>query len=219
MNFRIDSLDWNDANQEHFSTKGSVISVFILFLFVLLSSCKKSVDTVVLPPPPTEPHPQMIYKNLKDAEVQYLQTKTVDVTNDGAADFVFGVRLLGDPVLQRDRRQFVVNSGVQRNLLNNAADQSPVLNKLDTIGKRHEDYQWWQISSVVLAEKIITYSGTYWDGLWTNANHNYLPIQVEKNGRLFHGWIELSFSTTGEKLILHRAAISAEEEKTVKAGY
>jgi hypothetical protein len=127
--------------------------------------------------------------------------------------------LVGDPVLQRDRKQFVVNSGIKRNLLNDANDQSPVLNKMDTISKKQQGYLWWQISSIVLAEKISTDSGSSWEGLWKNASHNYLPIQVEKNGRLYHGWIELSFSTTGEKLVLHRAAISSEEEKTVKAGY
>jgi len=45
-----------------------------------------------------------------------------------------------------------------------------------------------------------------------------LPIQIERNGRLYNGWIELSFSTANEKLILHKAAISVEEGRTVRAG-
>jgi len=107
----------------------------------------------------------MMYKDLREAEVGYLQTKTVDIDEDGTADFVFGVLLVGDPVLQRDRKQFVVNSGVKSNLLNDADGQSPLLNKMDTISNKHAGYLWWEVSSIVLAEKIITYSTTYWDGL------------------------------------------------------
>jgi len=180
------------------------------------AACKKEP---VKPTPPTETHPQMLYTDLHDAEVKYLQPKTVDVNNDGAADFSFGVLLVGDPVLQRDRAQFGVSSGIERNLLNDANDQSPKLQKLEIVSKNHPGYTWWQISHIVLAEKIITATNTSWDGIWKNAAHNYLPIQVEKEQKLYHGWIELSFNTAEEKLVLHRAALSKEAEKDVKAGY
>lgn len=187
-------------------------------LFCLaICGCKKPV---LKPEPPVDVHPQMMYKDLQNAEVSFNhRSKTIDVDGDGQSDFSFGVLLLGDPVLQRDRIQFYAYSGVQRNLLNDANDQSPVLNSMDTISIKHQGYDWWQISAIVLAEKIITYTDTYWDGLWKNASHKYLPIQVEKSGKLYQGWIELSFSTTGEKLVLHKAALCKEEGKTIKAGY
>lgn len=181
---------------------------------IFLFSCKKPV----CPEPPIVTHPQMFYKDLQNAEVKYLQPKFVDIDNDGSADFRFAVQLVGDPVLQRDRIQFLVTSGIQRNLLNNAQDESPVLNKFDSIKQNHPGYTWWQISSIVLAEKIVTYSGNSWEGLWKNANHNFLPVQVEKNGKLYHGWIELSFSTAEEKLILHKSALCKEEYKGILAG-
>jgi hypothetical protein len=182
---------------------------------VTLIACGKEKP---LPEAPASSHPLMAYKNLQNQEVKYGQSRYVDIDSDGTNDFLFNVELIGDPILQRDRIQFYANSGIKRNLLNNDLDESPMLNKGDSISKNHVGYNWWQISSIVLAEKIITYNGDSWQGLWKNADHKYLPIQVEKTGKLYHGWIELSFNTVEEKLILHNAAISTEEEKGIKAG-
>jgi hypothetical protein len=169
--------------------------------------------------PPVDSHPQMLYKDLQNASVKYLQAKGIDVDNDGSTDFAFSVQLVGDPLLQRDRWQFIAHSGVNRNLLNDANDNSPMLNRMDAITKQMSGYTWYEISAIVLAEKIVTNNGNYWDGVWKNADHKFLPIQLKKEGKYFHGWIELSFNAAEEKLVLHRSAISKEEEKTVKAGY
>lgn len=160
----------------------------------------------------------MTYKNLSDKEVKYGQNQYIDIDNDGSIDFKFAVLLVGDPILQRDRVQFYANSGIKRNLLNNQVDESPMLNKGDSIGKTYNGYTWWEISAIVLAEKIVTDNGSHWEGLWKNADHKFLPIQVEKNNKLYHGWVELSFNTTDEKLILHKAAISTEADKSIQAG-
>jgi hypothetical protein len=183
---------------------------------LLFIACKK--ENTAITPAPLPAHPQMVYTDLQHAAVKFLQSKRVDVDGDGSTDFSFGVLLVGDPILQRDKLQFYVNSGVKRNLLNDDQDQSPVLNKFDSIGKNHPGFTWWEISAIVLAEKVIDNSGTSWQGLWKNADHKYLPIQVDKNGKLFHGWIELSFSTSEENLILHKAALSTEQERSVQAG-
>lgn len=184
---------------------------------LMLVACGKEKPLEPVVPPPSS-HPLMAYKDLQNKEVKYGKYQYIDVDNDGSGDILFDVLLLGDPVLQRDRVQFYANSRVKRNLLNNSVDESPMLNKGDTISKKHPGYDWWEISAIVLAEKIITDNGTSWQGLWKNADHKYLPIQFEKNSKLYHGWIELSFNTAEEKLILHKAAISTEEEKSVQAG-
>lgn len=184
-------------------------------IIILLIACDKRPEQ----PNPGEPHPQMYYKDLKNTEVGYQKGKPIDLDDDGSTDFLFHVLLLGDPILQRDRMQFYAGSGIGRNLLNDAQDQSPMLSHSDLISSTMPGYNWWEISAVVMAEKVITNSGSYWDGIWKNAFHKYLPIQMKKQGKLYHGWIELSFDTIREKLILHRSAISREEEKPVKAGY
>ena len=189
------------------------ILIAVLFCLALISCSKTTCEF----PPYVDP--QMAYIDLNGAIVSYQQrSKVLDIDGDGKTDFGFGVQLLGDPVLQRDRLQFLVYSAPKCNLLNDANDQSPVLGKMDRISIKHPGYDWWEISAIVLAEKIITNTSTSWDGAWRNAEHNYLPIQIEKEGKFYHGWIELSFSMAEEELILHRAGISKEEGKTVFAG-
>lgn len=190
--------------------------VFIATVTILLVACGKEKPPVE---PPVASHPVMTYTDLQNKEVKYGKLQYVDVDGDGSKDFRFDVLLVGDPILQRDRVQFYANSGIKRNLLNSDVDESPMLNKGDSISKVHAGYQWWEISAIVLAEKIVTNNnGSYWQGKWKNADHKYLPIQIEKNNKLYHGWVELSFNTAEEKLILHKAAISTEEEKSVQAG-
>jgi hypothetical protein len=189
--------------------------LLIAVVTVSLIACGKERPLV---PAPVSPQLIMAYKELGNQEVKYGQYQYVDLDNDGTRDFLFNVQLVGDPILQRDRIQFYANSGIKRNLLNNDVDESPMLNKGDSISKRHVGYNWWEISSIVLAEKLVYASGSSWEGVWKNADHKYLPIQIEKNGKLYHGWIEISFSIAEEKLILHKAAISTEEDKSIKAG-
>jgi hypothetical protein len=186
----------------------------IIVIAVLVSiACKKEKI-----PAAVFRHPVMAYKDLQNKEAKYGHYQYVDVDSDGLNDILFNVILVGDPVLQRDRVQFYANSGIKRNLLNNQVDESPMLNKGDSISKIYKGYTWWEVSAIVLAEKIVENNGSHWEGLWKNADHKYLPIQIEKNKKIYHGWIELSFNTVEEKMILHRAAISTEEEKTVQAG-
>ena len=189
-----------------------------LLIFLLAGSLLASCQKDALEPLPA-PHPVMLYKNLQNAEVAPSQPRSVDINNDGQNDFSFGVLLVGDPILQRDRLQYLANSKIGTNLLNNEADQSPMLNKNDLVTTIYQGYQWFEISAIVLAEKITTMTEIHWDGLWKNSSHNYLPVQIKQNGKLYNGWIELSFDTAAEKLILHKAAISTEENKPVKAGY
>ena len=191
------------------------VLIFTTAALLMLQACKKQPVTNL----PTEtPETAMIYKDLQDAVVSTSHSKSIDIENDGITDFSFGVMLLGDPILQRDRLQFFANSKVDRNLLNDDQDQSPILNKTEKISVSYPGYTWYEISNIVLVEKIITNNGSYWDGLWKNASHHYLPIQIKKDKKLYNGWIELSFDTSGEKLILHKAGLSTEADKDVKAG-
>lgn len=194
-----------------------------LFLFSLvilvLAGCKKENTEHNVPPVSSLPHPVMIYKSFEGTQVSYRRPVFLDIDNDGIKDFSFGVILVGDPILQRDRLQFYANSGQKRNLLNDEMDQSPVLNLMDPISKTYTGYTWYQLSAILLAEKIITFNGNYWDGQWKNASHKFLPVQEEKNGKLYQGWIEISFDTMNEVLIIHKSGISTEEGREVKAGY
>lgn len=185
----------------------------ILLGVLVLSSCGKD------PVEPPTPGPSMRYTDLQNTEVKYGTTQRVDVDGNGTIDYSFETLLVGDPILQRDRLQFYADSKIETYLPVNESEQVPVLSSGDTVKAQFPGYTWYDISAIVLAEKISPVNGTpYWDGPWKTAAHQYLPIQVKRGGQRFYGWIELSFDTTAEKLVLHRAAMATVAGKEVKAG-
>jgi hypothetical protein len=186
------------------------------FLLIMMAGCKK--DTVVQPIP-VPVHPVMFYKDLGNFEVSKGHSKSLDIDNDSITDCSFSVQLVGDPIMKVDKLQYYVFSRIKRNLLNNQDDESPILNKYDLIKNEHPGYTWYELSFILLTQKIISDGGNSWIGLWKNADHNFLPFQIVKDGNVYHGWIELSMNTVTEKLILHRSGISTEANKEVKAGY
>jgi hypothetical protein len=188
----------------------------LILVLLLLSSCEKNPVCEE----PVDTHPRMHYTDLHNAEVKYQTFKRVDIDGDGRNDFLFSTLLVGDALGQRDRLQFYANSSIDAYQPVNEHEESPVLSKDAPITLQYPGFTWYDITAIVLAEKITLISGeTYWDGLWKNASHKYLPVQVVRNGEPYLGWIEISFDTTAEKIILHKAAISTKAGKEVKAGY
>lgn len=165
-------------------------------------------------------HPVMQYTYLNNLQLGANETYHLDIDANGSPDFTFHTQLVGDPVLKQDRRQFLVGSKVETNLLNDAEDESPRLNKGDRISMQHSGHTWYQLSSIVLAEKVISLDGSItWQGQWKNAAHHYLPVQVKKAGKIYLGWVEISFDVALQKLTLHKAALSTESGKDIRAGY
>lgn len=128
----------------------------VLGCLFILGSCKKENDIPA--------NYSVEFFDLQNAAVKYQQHVTLDLTKDGNTDFSFGVLLVGDPVLQRDRYQFFVSSRVKTKLLNDANDESPMLNKGEEIRLIHEGYTWYEVSAIVLTEKIVTNQSTTWNG-------------------------------------------------------
>lgn len=184
---------------------------------LLLAACKK---TEITQPPVPVPHPLMQYLDLHNESIRFGQIKKIDINNDGTDDFLVSTLLVGDPILERDRRQYYISSSTESRFLQDGTNQSPVLNKGDQVMLQHTGYNWLEVTSLLLAEKIVPMTGNpSWQGAWKQANHHYLPVQVKKNGNIFHGWIELSFNTTLEEIVLHKAAICTDAGKTIKAGF
>lgn len=166
------------------------------------------------------PHPNMQYTYLQNLELKENEYYHLDIDANGTPDFTFYTQLVGDPVLKQDRRQFLAGSKVETSLLNNENDESPRLNKGDKITVNHKNYNWYELSSLVLAEKVTPEEGSiFWQGQWKDARHNYLPVQLAKGGKVFLGWVEISFNQQEQKLVLHKAAISTESGKEIRAGY
>lgn len=186
---------------------------FAILLMLGLISCEKK------PVNPVEPAPLMRYTDLANFEITQGKVRTIDLDGDGRKDFGFETMLVGDPILQRDRLLYIVFSTIGTFLLNNVQDETPPLSSGGRIGFSHPGFEWNEVSSLPLAEKLMFASGEIsWDGLWKSARHKFIPLHIKSSGQVFFGWIEVSFDRAGEKLILHRAAISREAGKEVVAG-
>ena len=95
-----------------------------------------------------------------------------------------------------------------------------MLSRGEEVRAQYPSYDWYEVSAIVLAEKITPVNGEpYWQGPWKNVAHKFLPVMIRKEDKSYYGWIELSFDTAAEKMILHRVAICTEANREVKTGW
>jgi hypothetical protein len=171
--------------------------------------------------PPVNTPPVIEYTDLHNEEIRSNKGPFfLDINKDGTRDIFFGTQLVGDPINQVDKLQFLVSSDILTYLPVNAGEEIPVLNSGAIIPLNDFDgFNWFELSFIVLIQKVIGFDGpVVWEGNWKTATKKYLPIQVRKNNLRFNGWIELTVDTLHEKIILHRAAISKAGEKEIIAG-
>ena len=185
----------------------------LLTSVVLIASCKKDETTPVNDKP-------MTYIDLKDSAVTFNHSASYDLDGDGEKDVRFSTLLVGDAVNKQDKKQWYVTSSFNASLPVNEGESIPVLNMADSIPVANfNGYNWYNASSIILAQKIIGEVGDpFWQGDWKSATHRFIPIQLQKANAVYNGWIEVSFSTANEKIILHKAAIGKKAGKAIAAG-
>lgn len=190
----------------------------LICIITILGSCKKESDPVVEPKPaPAE----MIYTDLNNQEVKFQQNGVlVDVDRNGKADLLFDSYLIGDNINKVDKRQYYVLSSIRTFMPVNSNEQVPALQMKDLIPlKSFNGYEWNNASEIVLIERAEFENGAViWRGNWLDKDRSYLPFQYVSNNQRYNGWVELTADKVGERLILHRMAISKHPEKDVKAG-
>ncbi|MBS1566115.1 MAG: hypothetical protein JST39_17155, partial [Bacteroidetes bacterium] len=145
----------------------------------------------------------------------------VDLDNNGSKDFLFYTELVGDPILQRDYRQFHIGSSYAASVLvDTTNEETPVLSQNTAISPDMKGArEWFNASGVLLTRKVIGVSGSpFWEGGWQKASHQFVGVRVTRAGGDYYGWLEISFDTAAEKIILHRGALCREAGRTVKAG-
>jgi hypothetical protein len=189
--------------------------LYALTALLLTTGCKKTT-CVTLPEPVDH---KMEYLDLNDKAVSFNQSFSIDLDKDGSKDFSFSTLLVGDPILRRDYRQYYISSKFETYLQVNDNEETPVLQKGDTIAPTAiEGFHWYNASHVVLAQKVIEEDKTFWSGNWKNISHAYQPVSILKGNQTYYGWIELSFDTQNERIILHKAAMAKDAGVEVKAG-
>ena len=186
-----------------------------LALVIFLSSCSK--------PPPEEPttvYPKMTYLNFSDSAVFFDRSASFDLDGNGEKDMRFSTQLVGDPLSQQDKRQWLAVCSFNTSLPVNTNENIPVLNLDDLIPiNNFSGYSWYNAPGIVLSQKVTGISAApYWEGAWKDASHRFIPIQLKKNSLLYNGWVEVSFDKLQEKIILHKSAMSQEPDKSVLAG-
>jgi hypothetical protein len=191
---------------------------FILSIIVCLISCKKESSK---PDTPNSPTPKMEYFDFLNKEIKAgLPGLSIDFNRDGQKDIIFSTRLVGDALNQVDKLQFLVQSNIKVNLAVKSSEEMPILKMGDSIFlSNFQDYFWYELSSIVLVQKIISSTQPpVWEGPWKNASHSYIAFQIVDVDKIYAGWIDISVDIENEKLIIHKAAISKEANKIVKAG-
>lgn len=166
--------------------------------------------------------PAMIYTDLKNTSVKQGQAFHIDLDKDGTRDLSFGTWDIGSPMHQENRVLFYAESYIHTLLLMDTTNEStPVYNPGDLIAlpAMPAHHQWYPVSLAELAKKHIPdMSPVYWDGIWKQASHRYMGIKITKGNQWYAGWIELSFNTATEQIVLHKAAISKMPYVPVTAG-
>lgn len=163
----------------------------------------------------------MEYIDLNNKEIKAnTPAFSMDINQDGRADLAFSTLLVGDHLNQVDKLQFLIASNIGVNLPVNAREEIPVLKKGESIvANDFNGYKWFELASIVLIQKVISFTlPPVWEGHWKNAVRNYLPFQIMENEKRYNGWAEVSIDIVGEKIILHKAAMSKEANRIVKAG-
>ena len=192
-------------------------TICTLILMLGVSSCTKEKKPV---PVPVTPPLAMEYFNLDKEIIADAPGFLLDVNHDRRVDLAFTTLLLGDPIYRVDKMQFLVSSNKDVNLPVNGSEEVPVMYRGESIVPGNfNGYQWFEISSILLVQKVISFTAPpAWEGHWKNASHRYLPYQLIINEKTYNGWVELSVDIVHEKIVLHKAAICKEPNKTIKAG-
>lgn len=193
------------------------VQIFLASIFILMmAACKK--DNHAAPP---APHPTMEYFDLHDRQITANAPGfSIDVNHDGRKDIAFTTLIVGDPISKVDKVQFLASSNIDVNLPVNSKEEIPVISKGTKIVTNDFDgHHWFELSSIILVQKLISVSAPIvWEGNWKNATRKYVPYQVIQSGQRYNGWVELSVNLVSETVILHKAALSKEANKSVVAG-
>lgn len=187
---------------------------FIFLLLLLFFSCRKSNGErgdLIVPP--------MEYQEGISQVITPGNGFKFDADLDGKPDLLFSTRLVGDPIRSVDKMQFFVLSYPTASLSVDSLENVPKLHAGDSIPfLNFRGYTWYPASSVLLVEKIVGNEPEHWEGGWRDAWHAFLPFQCKRANLEYTGWVELTVDTISAQLIVHRAALCGQPERTSYCG-
>jgi hypothetical protein len=189
----------------------------LALLIGMLSACRKPA---ISPAPIPAPAPEMSYTQFADKAIKFNEGFTADLNKDGVQDFYVYTMLVGDPLLQRDYRKYLFGSNLYTYFPINSNEEVPMLSQGNRIeANNFPGCHWYGAASIMMAQKVIGWQETHWEGVWHTATHRYLPLCISVQDKKYYGWVEVSFNPREEKVILHQAAVCKVPDRPVQAGY
>ena len=194
---------------------------FVLMKYILLAAIVVSLTSCEKEKENSPSHTPMTYTDLSGSVINITTPAGIDISGDGVSDAWFEIWHTREDAQNRDVHRFTVSSGEKSKLLVNPEDATPIITE-GTIIKNtaNAGYEWEAPASIELAKRILVSNtaAPTWEGAWKDVQRKFLAVQVNQNGGIYNGWIELSFDKAVEKIILYRSAISKEAGKEVMAG-
>jgi hypothetical protein len=190
--------------------------ILLAAMVISFASCKKEKEENT-----TVSHPLMTYQDLTGKVINISTPAGVDITGDGTSDLWFDIFSTREDAQNKDIHRFSVSTGEQGKILVNTQNASPIITEGTTLKLNGIDgYHWKAPASTELAKRtfIRNTPAPVWEGQWKDVQNRYLAVQVTMNGEIYNGWIELSFDTAKERVILFRSAISKEPGKDIIVG-
>lgn len=187
--------------------KLSILAAFSLFLF----SCTKDKEETPV---------TLEYTNFNNTAITSTNHINIDINKDGVNDFyaTTGLSDIGENV----HLQFLITAQGANRVLIQGEETPKLLEKDEVITKANQgNYEWSPINPALIVEKVMPMdpAASFWQGTWKDKSNKYLPVQVAKEGKIYNGWIQISFSsTTPFKIIIHDAAVSKVADVNIKAG-
>jgi hypothetical protein len=196
--------------------------LYLLLTLLTINSCSKNTEQRV-----PEPDTLLIYQELYNQEVGLNDPPLIiDTDQNGKSDLIFSVAITYNPTTGITEKSATVINLAGTYLPIQTGDPTPLLSYGDKIHQQYftpPQYHWNNAWRTFMASKQLSpITSNDWKGLWVGASHKYIPFLIEwVLGAPNYGWIEISFDTTQEKIILHKCAVSHTNEynKVVKAGH
>jgi hypothetical protein len=175
---------------------------------ILVGSCSKSVEQ-------NSPGKKDIYyQDLHDTVLDYNHDLHLDLDNNETEDFNFYVS--DDDI--RMKLEFRVRT-LNEAMLVTAAFEPKVFETGEMLQVADNSKYGWSRNSAYLAYWNYTDStAPVWEGAWNNHTNKFLAVKVKQSNEYYVGWIRISASPTGSKLLFHDCAVSKMPGVTIKAG-
>lgn len=175
----------------------------ILATITLLSSCREEE---------VAPAQNVRYTDLQNREVGYNQSFSLDADGDGTNEFSFTTGLQQEDGTNQLHYKVVA---LRSNRVFETSGQATKFQE----GQEITPGNIFDKNVSPLVAKVESNGSIRWEGDWKDASNHYLGIQFSlSDGKMYYGWVRISFNRVTEKLIVHDFAYHKEANSKLLAG-